>query len=60
MQIKEGTSITLDTTVTEALFDGYVKPKEVLENSEDIEKVVQAIKVLEDFSSSLEDYVEEY
>lgn len=60
MKIKEGTSIALDTTVTEALFDGYIEPKEVLENSEDVEKVAQAIKVLEDFSTSLEDCIEEY
>ena len=38
------------------LFEGgYIKPKEVLENKEDIKKVEEAIKVLKTFQNAGED-----
>ena len=39
---------------------GYLKPEEMLEKTEDVEKVKEAIAVLEEFEESCEDQIEEF
>ena len=42
------------------LIEGYLNPKKMLENEEDIKKVLEAIAVLKDFEKSCEDQIKDF
>jgi len=42
------------------VFGGYCNPEEYLENQEDIDAVINAVKVLEDYRESLQDQADKY
>jgi hypothetical protein len=60
MKIKENCDITTSDFWYDLTDGGYLKPEEILENEEDVEKVKNAIDVLMDFQSSCEDQIEDF
>jgi len=54
MKIKENAEQVTTDGFLEGLFEGYIKPEQLLE-AEDAEKVREAMKTIRDFESALED-----
>ena len=57
MKIKNG----IEVSTSEFWYDvtnGYLKPEEILEDTDDIERVYQAIAVITDFEESCEEQIE--
>lgn len=58
MKIKYGVEKSTSDFWYDLTKGGYLKPEEILENKEDIEKVKDAISVLKDFESSCEKQID--
>ena len=58
MKIKEGTEVSTSEFWYDLTSGGYLRPDEILENENDIEKVKQAIDTLMEFEQSCEDQIE--
>jgi hypothetical protein len=54
MDIKDGSSVTTGDFWYDFFEGGYIKPKELLESQEDIDKVTAARETIEAFKSALE------
>jgi len=59
MKIKKDAKVTVEDFWYDLFEGGYIKPQEILENKEDVDRVVEAINVLKDFESSVEKIAEE-
>lgn len=59
MKLKEDAAVTTGDFWYDLFDGGYIKPEELLENSSDITKVNNAIKVLKEFRDTLEEIMEE-
>ena len=55
MKFKKSAKIVTDDFYYDLTDGGYIKPEKLLENKSDADKVLEAIKVLEDFKRSAED-----
>lgn len=55
MKFKDGAEIVTEDFWYDLFSGGYIKPEKLLESPEDIQKVREAMKVLEDFLDSAED-----
>ncbi len=42
------------------LVSGYLNPEEICEKEEDAKKVLEAVKVIEDFQSSCEEQIQDF
>ena len=58
MKIKKGIEVSTAEFWYDLTKGGYLKPEEILEDKEDIEKVKNAIAVVEEFEESCEKYIE--
>ena len=58
MKIRKNVSLTVDDFWYDLFEGGYIKPSDILEKKEDIEKVEKAIEVLKEFHNSVEDIIE--
>lgn len=58
MEIKKDLEVSTTDFWYDLVDGGYIKPEEILINTEDIRKVEEAITVLLDFQNSLEEQVE--
>ncbi len=58
MKIKDGVEISTSDFWYDLTSGGYIKPEEILENSEDAIRVTEAIMVLIEFESSCEAQIE--
>ena len=58
MEIKKD----LDTSTDDFFYDlfdgGYIKPKDICEDREDVKKIEEAIAVIDDFKESCEEQIE--
>jgi hypothetical protein len=52
MKFKEGSKIETGDFYYDLFYGGYIKPEDILVNKDDIIKVNNAIRVLEEFESS--------
>lgn len=57
-KIKEGLEISTSDFWYDLTMGGYVDPKEILENKEDIEEVLKAIEIIRKFEISCENQIE--
>jgi len=60
MKIKTGCEASTDDFWYDLTSGGYLKPDEILENKEDIEKVNDAINILEEFQKSCVNQIEDF
>lgn len=60
MKIKDGCEASTDDFYYDLFQGGYIRPKEILENEEDIKKVEEALKVIEMFKESCENQIEDF
>ncbi len=60
MQFKKGLEISTNDFWYDLSTGGYLKPRDMLINEEDIQKVEEAIRVIMDFEDSCEDQIEEF
>ena len=60
MKIKKGLVLTTTDFWYDLISGGYLKPGHILENQEDIEKVLEAIKILEEFEKSCGEQIEDF
>jgi hypothetical protein len=60
MKIKEGCTASTSDFWYDLTSGGYLKPEDILENSEDIENVKRAIDILQEFEDSCEDQIEDF
>lgn len=58
MKIKEGCEASSDDFWYDLTDGGYLNPEEILENKEDVDRVNEAIKVLQEFRDSCEEQIE--
>ena len=54
MKIKDGGEIGVDDFMYDLFDGGYIRPDELLEDSEDIKKVLDAMKTIKEFEEALE------
>lgn len=59
MKIKEGLDVHTDDFWYNLTEGGYLKPEELLEDSKDVERVKEAIAVINEFEQSCEDQIED-
>jgi hypothetical protein len=60
MKIKEGCTVTSDEFWYDLTKGGYLKPEDILENSDDVERVKAAIAILQEFEDSCEEQIEDF
>jgi hypothetical protein len=60
MKIKEGCTATTSDFWYDLTDGGYLKPDEILENKEDINRVIDAIAIIRDFEQSCEEQIEDF
>lgn len=62
MEFKENVKITTDDFFYDLFLGGYIKPKDILVNEDDIARVNDAIDVIQDFYADLDeaDIIEDY
>lgn len=58
-KVKDGEFPIASCDIIQDILDGYLKPEELLRDSEDIRKVKEAIQVIEEFVQVLDKYIEE-
>jgi len=58
MKIKEGLEISTQDFWYDLSAGGYLKPEEMLENQEDIKRVKEAVKTIEEFEKSCGEQIE--
>jgi len=58
MKVKKGLEISTSEFWYDLTDGGYLKPEEICENEEDAKKVIEAIKIIEDFRDSCEEQIE--
>jgi hypothetical protein len=58
MEFVKKAKIVTDDFYYDLFEGGYIKPEKLLKNKEDIDKVNNAIKIIEDFKDSAEDIIE--
>ena len=60
MKIKKGLEISSSDFWYDLTDGGYLNPHEICENKEDADKVVEAIKIVQEFQSSCVESIEEF
>lgn len=60
MEIKDGLNVSTAEFWYDLSKGGYLKPKEICEKEEDAQRVIKAVKVIEDFESSCEEQIEDF
>lgn len=55
MKFKKDAKIVTDDFYYDLTDGGYIKPEKLLENEDDVNRVLDAIKVIEDFKNSAEE-----
>jgi len=60
MKIKKGLSISTIDFWYDLTDGGYLDPKEICTDKKDAEKVLEAIKVIQDFQRSCEEQIEDF
>jgi|GEM_PF-2745769 hypothetical protein len=60
MKIKEGCTATTSDFWYDLTDGGYLKPDEILENKEDINRVIDAIAIIRDFEQSCVEQIEDF
>lgn len=58
MKIKSGLEVSTDDFWYDLTSGGYLNPHEICENKDDADRVVAAIKVIEEFRASCEGQIE--
>lgn len=58
MQLKNGLQDSTQDFYYDLIDGGYLKPEVMCERKEDADKVIEAIKVIEDFKASCEEQIE--
>lgn len=60
MKIKEGLEISTSEFWYDLTEGGYLHPEDILENQNDIDKVLNAIEVIREFEMSCEEQIEDF
>jgi hypothetical protein len=58
MKIKKGCEASTDDFWYDLIDGGYLNPEDILEDKEDVKKVLQAIEVIQDFAASCDEQIE--
>ena len=58
MKLKKGLDIRTDDFWYDLSEGGYLDPKEICKNESDALKVIEAVKVIEDFETSCEEQID--
>ena len=58
MKIKKGCDVSTDDFWYDLTDGGYLKPEKMLENKEDVEKIKNAIAVIQEFENSCKEQIE--
>lgn len=58
MKIKQGLEISTQDFWYDLTAGGYLAPEEICEKEEDVEKVLNAIKIIKEFRDSCEEQIE--
>jgi hypothetical protein len=58
MELKKNLDITSDDFYYDLFDGGYITPREICKNLEDVKKIEEAIEIIKDFKESCEEQIE--